>query len=111
MTPIGFDELTDCIADAATCTFGESITYRPQSGGSVDLTGIFNQIHETVDPDTERVVATNQPTLGLRVSDLTFTPEKYDIVIVRNKEYRVVDSQEDGEAMINLFLHKVNSNE
>ena len=109
--PVDFKHHADDILDCAKFAFGEHdfpVIYKPIAGGSYNIVGIFENQYEQVDPDTERVVAANQLTLGVKLSDLPYAPQKGDKVIVRNVTYRVIDSQEDGIAGAILFLHKVN---
>ena len=107
MAPSNFLDLADGIITNAVSSFGETVSYLPKSGGRHQLEGIFDNTFEQVDPDTEQVVATNQPILGLRNADLKFEIKKGDRVIVRGQKYRVVDSQEDGIAAVSVLLHKV----
>ena len=106
-TVLGFDDLSADILDEAKHAFGESVTYMPKSGGSHSVIGIFNEIFSQVDPDTERVIASNQPTLGIKLDDIPVAPQKNDKVIVRSISYRVYDSREDGEGGTQLFLYKI----
>ena len=107
--PLGIDELFDDIHECAKETFGEEIVYSPKSGGRFDIIGIFNEIFEQIDPDTERIVASNEPTCGIKLSDIPFRPIKGDIILrpKTDDSFRVVDSREDGEGMSQLFLHRM----
>ena len=109
--PLGFDELADGAQEAIKCTFGETQTveYRPITGAPYDIVAVYNDRHQQIDPDTERLVSSNQPTLGVKLSDLTAVPVKGDKVFItkRAKEYIVHDSQEDGEGWSELFLYEV----
>ena len=102
-----FRDLADDIVEAAISVFSEPVKYLPKSGGQYSLTGIFDNQFQQVDPDTEVVVASNQPMLDLRLEDMSFTPTKGDRVIVRSVAYRVIDSQEDGLAAVKLLLHRI----
>jgi len=111
MSPTDFRKHANDILDAAKFVFGEhdeAVIYSPKRGGSYTIVGIFDNQFEQIDPNTEQVVAANQPVLGIRLADLPYAPEKGDGVIVRGKRYRVIDSQEDGVAGASLFLHEVN---
>jgi len=108
--PTDFKHHGNDILECAKFAFGEHdepVIYKPITGGSYDIVGIFDNQFEQVDPDTERVVAGNQVTLGIKLNDLAKKPQKKDVVIVRDIRYRVIDSQEDGVAGAILFLHKV----
>ena len=97
----------ECILDNATCVFGENVQFLPIAGGSFTVRAIFDNQYEQVDPDTEVVVATNQPVLGVRLSDLPALPQKGDRFVVRGKYYKIVDAQEDGQGGASLLMHKV----
>lgn len=90
-------------------TFNEKldVVFEPLAGGSNTIQGVFNTRHVAVDPNTEQVVSSNQPTLGIKLSDLNAVPRKRDRVKVRGKTYLVADCQEDGEGWAVLFLHEV----
>lgn len=104
---VDFRELACDVLDLCECVFGEDVTYEPKRGGSYDIRGIFDNQFEQVDPDTEVVISSNSPTLGVKLADLPDVPVKGDMVIIRNKRFRVIDSQEDGVVGSILFLHEV----
>ncbi len=108
--PLDFDDLADDIHENVKCAFGETqaVTYLPLAGGSTVITGVFNDRHNVVDPDTERVIASNIITLGVKLADLPAIPVKNDKVSITKtgKTYRVVNSEEDGQGWTELFLHE-----
>lgn len=104
---MGFKDLTAGIHENVKSVFGEEIEYEPPSGGSLTITGIFNEKYFFVDPDTEQGISTNQPNVGIKLSDLDSPPVKGAFVTVRGVKYRVHDSREDGEGWTVLFLYKV----
>lgn len=96
------------IGDAALdCLSGITVQYLPRAGGKFTIRAIFDKQWEHVDPDTEVVVTSNQPMIDIKLKDLPRKPEKGDCVIVEGVTYRVIDSQEDGLAMVKLLLHEV----
>lgn len=103
-------DFRDCVNDlleVATCVFGEDVRYFPKrGGGGFKIRGIFDTPFEQVDPDTEAVVASNSVSLGVKLKDLPFPPEKGDKILIREVAYRVIDSQEDGQGGAELFLHR-----
>ena len=104
-----FGELTSDLLDRAVgdCAFGEPIEYTfTRRRITKKINGIFDEIFEQVDPDTEVVVSSNLLTLGIKLSDLPYPPEKNDRVKLRKTIYRVVDSQEDGQGGSELILHR-----
>lgn len=113
MSPTDFKDHANDILDCAKFAFGDhkthdkQVIYEPKRGGSFTIVGIFDNQFEQVDPNTEQVIADNQPTLGVKLDDLPYKPEKGDKVTIRKKKYRVIDSQEDGVAGATLFLHEV----
>ncbi len=100
------DNLVNRILGHTTRILGEKIKYTFKKGGDVQIDAIFDQEWEQVDPDTEQVVSTNQPVLGVRLSDLKDEPKIGDeILILRdNKKYVVQDTREDGQGGVSLFL-------
>jgi hypothetical protein len=109
MPPADFTKLADGVMNRAVGVFGETVTYIPKAGASFPISGVFDEMFEQVDPDTERVVAANQPNIGFRKADLPNDPVQGDQIIVRGKTYRVIDSQEDGIAGLRCMLHEVPS--
>mgnify|MGYP004000302855 CR=1 FL=1 len=106
---MSFRDKTSKLLDSAFSVFGEKnkIQYRPKSGGTFTIRGIFDETWEEVDPETFAVVSSTQPNVGIKSSELDFTPESGDEVEIMNILYRVIDIQEDGQGADTLFLHKV----
>jgi hypothetical protein len=109
MPPQDFTKLADGVMNRAVGVFGKAVTYIPKSGAAYAPNGIFDNVFEQVDPDTERIVASNQPNIGFRKADLQADPVQGDKVIVDGKTYRVIDAQEDGIAGVRVMLHEVTS--
>lgn len=106
--PEDFRKHASDLGDIAKDCFGITVTYLPKAGGKKSIRGIFDNTWETIDPDTETVIASNQPMLDINLKDLLpLEPEKGDCVLIESVRYRVVDSQEDGLAMAKLILQKV----
>lgn len=103
---VDFRDRVDRLLDKCTKTFGEKIIYYPKSGGSYPIEAIFDNDYENVDPETEQVVSSNQPVIGVNLNDLKFEMKKDDQARVRNLMYRVVEVREDGQGGASLFLHK-----
>ncbi len=104
---MNFANLVSSAHDTIKRTFGEEVTFEPLSGGSFVVLGIYNDRHTFVDPDTEQLVSSNIPTLGVKLADLTQAPSKGDVAVVRGKRYVVRDNREDGEGWLHLFLYEV----
>lgn len=90
----------------AVNALGENAKYCHQAGGSVLIRAIFDLEAEQVDPNTEVIVSSNAPRLGVKLVDLLEAPREGDTVEVGTAIYRVVDSVEDGQGGATLWLHK-----
>lgn len=77
----------------------------------MEINAVFDRDYQAVDPDTERVISSNQPMIGVRLRDLPAKPCKGDHVVIGEEEFKVIDSQEDGQGGASLFLHVVNNSE
>jgi len=87
-------------------TFGEAVTYRPKTGGSFQIQAVFDNEWQEVDPNSNVVVSSNAPRLGIRLRDFPSKPIQGDCLVAEGKTYQVVDVQEDGQGGASLFLHK-----
>jgi len=108
------DLVNDCVLENSLCVFGEDAQYRYKSGGAQSIRLIFDNVFEQVDPDTETIIASNQPVAGIKLADLKKSPEKGDCIVMQKRApekgrqtFRIVDSQEDGHGGAALLLHKV----
>lgn len=104
-----FGKLVSGLLDVAKgdCAFGEPVAYtHVKKRVTRNINAIYDEIFEQVDPDTEIVVASNLLTLGIKLSDLPYPPEKNDKVKLRGKVFLVVDSMEDGQGGSELQLHR-----
>jgi len=89
-------------------TLGEKVQYRPKAGGSIIINAVFDNEYESVDPETEQLVSSNIPRIGIRLSDLSSPPEKGDKLVTEDGQtYKVTDPREDGQGGATLYLHKV----
>ena len=66
---MSFKELVGGLLDVAIPTFGETIDYRPNAGGSFSIEAVFDRSFEQIDPDTEEVIASNVPMLGIKLAN------------------------------------------
>lgn len=101
-----FRDRVDRILNHCKKTFGERVTYHPYKGGSIVITGIFDNRHESVDPETEQVISSNQPVLGVNLNDVDFEIKINDKVKIRNLLYKIIEVREDGQGGAQLILHK-----
>ena len=104
-----FRDRVSRVLNHATKAFGEEVTYYPQAGGSLFITGIFDNEYESVDPDTEQVISANQPVLGVNLNDVSFELKAEDSVKIRNLTYKIYDVREDGQGGASLLLHRCDS--
>ena len=102
-----FKDLVCCLLKTAIPTFGEEICYRPGAGGAFTFKAVFDENFIQIDPDTEEQVASNAPAIGIKESDIPFAPTNTDIVEIGKRRFKVVDSQEDGQGGITLYLNEV----
>src|SRR3990167_3713782 len=102
-----FRDRVDGILKKCTNVFGEDVSYFPSSGGVVTVRGIFDNQYELVDPETEQVISSQQPVLGVNLNSLNFEMKTEDQIQIRNLRYKVTEVQEDGQGGATLFLHKI----
>ena len=101
-----FRNRVDRVLQKCTKVFGEKVIYYPQKGGSYSLTGIFDNEYETVDPETEQLISSTQPMLGVNLNDLSFEMRIDDMIKIRNLLYKIIEIREDGQGGASLLLHK-----
>jgi hypothetical protein len=104
---MNFPGMMDRMLGRVVRVLGEPITYKRGTAIYANVPGVFQSAHAMVDPDTGMGVQSNQPIVGVRLSDLPITPKVGDRVIVRGREYRVAETQEDGNAGVTLVLQYV----
>jgi len=107
---MSFLSKADKILGAATRILGtETVQYFPKTGGRIDIKGVFDNEASLVDPDTERLVTSTQPIVGIRLRDLEKIPLEGDEVVVRGERFKVVDIREDGLGGASLFVSRVSN--
>ena len=104
MPPIDFEEMASDAFEEIKCAVGIEATYFPKVGAPVDIVGIFDDRAQEVDPDTEIAISSNVYTLGIKLADLPNLPVKGDTVRIKNIDYRVIDSKEDGAPGVSAVL-------
>lgn len=103
-----WDELTASVLENAKCAFGTLATHTPKDGSpSQIVTVVFDNEFQQIDPDTENLVASQSPRIGVKLSDFTTPIRKRDAFQVKGVDYEVIDKQEDGQGGATLFLHEV----
>lgn len=102
-----FKAMVDSLLSHNINVFGERVYYKPLKGGSYYLQAVFDRNFEQVDPDTQVVIASNVPILGVNLNNMFGKPENGDEVKILDEFFRVVDSREDGQGGASLVLQKV----
>ena len=109
--PSGFKGLVDCMLGTVVPCFGEAVEYRPKAGGRVNIKAVFDEQFLQVDNDTEQVIASNDPMIGVRLRDLKREPVQGDGVRIGKRFFEVMDSQEDGQGGASIFLRELKDND
>lgn len=100
-----FKRMTSGLLKIAVPTFGEEVDYRPKNGGSRRIQAVFDEEFLAVDPNTEALVSSNNPAIGIRLADLDAEPQQGDKVLIGGKRlFKVEDSIEDGQGGATLTL-------
>jgi hypothetical protein len=103
---IDFRDRVNKLLKTATKVFGEEIILMPKKGGQYKIKGIFDNEYQAIDPDTEEIISSNQPVLGVNLHELKIEPQNGDLIRIRNLIYKIIDVREDGQGGASLFLHR-----
>ena len=104
---VDFRDRVNRVLKACTKNFGEKVLYYPPDrSGSFEITGIFDNDYQAIDPDTEQVISGNQPILGVNLFDLSFEIKTGGKIKLRNILYKIYDVREDGQGGASLLMHK-----
>ena len=108
---MSFRDKTKKLLDTAMNVFGEKekVKYRPQSGGTFFIRGVFDEVWEEVDPETGMIISSSAPNIGVQLSELGLKPQSGDELDVNDRTYRVTDVHEDGQGGATLTLHLLES--
>ncbi|OFZ54973.1 MAG: hypothetical protein A2428_03105 [Bdellovibrionales bacterium RIFOXYC1_FULL_54_43] len=98
--------LSDGVLSRALNTFGTPVSYTPNGGDEIQISGVFSNAHILVEVGGVPQSMT-APTLGIRLADLPAKPTKDDQITIKGLNYRITDSQEDGEGGTTLILNQV----
>jgi hypothetical protein len=88
-------------------TLGTAVTFTPNGDDPEELTGVFEKSYQAVTPDGGVVVQSTQPRLLIKLSDVSRLPAAADTFTVSGTDYEVIESQEDGQGGVLVYLHKV----
>ncbi|WP_321944613.1 head-tail joining protein [Burkholderia cenocepacia] len=93
--------------------FGEPITYRPLSGGSLSITGVFDNAYlkEVMFEDASSGVTEVSAVLGVQLSQFPAPPVQNDQLSIPsvNSTYVVRQVRPDSRGAAKLLLNKVSS--
>lgn len=108
---VDFRRTVDRILSSSLRVFGESIKFFPKSGGVLNIRGIFDNDFQVLDPDTEQMISSNQPGLGVNLNDFEVDPRVEDQCEIRGIKYRVTEVREDGQGGATLLLNKAKTSD
>lgn len=101
--PVDFDALVNApLAEL----FGRGVTYTPSGGDPVEVTGIFQAQHQTVETEGELTFSSTAPVLWIRLADWPQAPARFDGVIVDAAAYIIEDVRPDGQGGVKLILKR-----
>lgn len=105
---MSFDELVAQVDRAAQLALGgETVTYAPQVGVAVPVTGIFDEAYVLAKGSAEAGVETLGPAVFFRFEDLPADPEDDEPTLtIRGVEYGVTERRPDGIGGIVLALRR-----
>lgn len=108
---MAWGSMADRMLKVAVRTFSEpdSTVYWLAEGVEPGITlphAVFDSAHIEVDADTGAPVSSNNPTLGVCLSDLPNEPTSRDRIRARGVLYRISDVVPDGVAGCLLLLKK-----
>ena len=109
MTVPHFKRLVNNALGRLTKTFGEPVRFEARDGRFRPFTtnGVYDDKFTFVDPETETLVSSNEPMVGIRMSDFPKPVEQGDLLYVASERlhYKVRDVLEDGQGGAVLALH------
>lgn len=86
---------------------GVTVTYQPELGAPVDVTGVFDERYVLAKGSAEAGVETLGPAVFLRLEDLPTDPEDDEPTItIASVVYRVVERRPDGMGGMVLVLRR-----
>jgi hypothetical protein len=105
---MGWSSLLATTDKAARQHLGGPVTYTPGVGSAVQVTGIFDAIHQHVDVGQPGVTASG-PAVFLALSDLPSDPETDTAarVTIAGVVYAITTPEKDGQGGVLLRLNEV----
>lgn len=102
-----FKDLYSGVLGITTHCLGETVCYRPKAGGVHTINAVFDEKHIDLDPDIEEFVSSNDPKIGVRLSDIPQVPEEGDRVDIGKRIFEVKDVREDGQGGAEIMLYRI----
>ena len=102
------NDLANRALKAGIKVMGEPITLT-RSSTTYEITGVFQESFKVIDPATGMPVNSQQPVLGINLTDISIEPRRSDMVTVRGVNYRVRDLQDDGHTGVTLLLQRTSA--
>lgn len=102
-----FKDVVDGALGVLTDTFGQRVDYRPLTGGSFEIDAVFDRESISIDPNTEALIASANPAIGIRERDLPRKPEQGDKVSICGELFKVESPIPDGQGGTTLMLTKL----
>lgn len=93
-------------------TFGEKATYKPATGASFAISGVFDEAYrELTLLDTGDATSSDIPVLGVRLADFPAPPAQNDklTIVSVNSTFIVKEVRPDGHGWAKLMLNFVSS--
>lgn len=103
-----WDDIVDGkILGPLTKQFGTAITFMPAVGGSFQIVGIYDKAFFGVDVTTGATVVTQQPTVGIQLSQFPVEPQQYDTLMINKtgEQWQVREVHLDGHGGGRLMLN------
>ncbi len=98
-------ELMDLATTAAQATYGEAVSYTPQSTGVPEaITCPFTPLYVEMTIDGGIPHSAARPMIYVRHGDLTVAPLQGDAATVRALNYKVTDVRPGGHQSSRVFL-------
>ncbi|BDD90870.1 hypothetical protein PanNE5_03100 [Pandoraea sp. NE5] len=105
-----WDDVVDAkILGPVQKVFGTAITYQPAVGTPFQITGIYDKAFFGVDPTSGEPVVTNQPTIGVQLSQFfgQAPPLQGDQLLINKtgEQWEVREVHPDGHGAARLMLN------
>lgn len=103
---MSFNDLYDGVLNSGNSTFGEDVEYAPLSGGTFNITGVFEKNPKVIDPETQALVSTNQPMVEIKKADISAVLAQGDVVTIKTVAYTVTEIEDDDRGGLKIFLRE-----